>query len=944
MPRNPTTGVYTRVDNSFSEPVTGTLIEPADADEFFDDLDVGLNSLPFFTQTGTGAVPYSYSNKVKQTVSVIDFGASVIRADNAAYFQAANDAVALAGGGFVLVPDADGIYSTSVVHVSSNVTFSGQSQSGTIISPIANSQVVFDKLNSAVPTFLDQVGLENLTIDAQAFTGVTGFKAVKVTGVTVQNVTFAGCTINIEADRGRAFACISCTSTSNAVLQEGQLKIWSSDDADYILNPVVTNYHAYNPGNGLQTTAMIYLRRALTASIVGVRTNDIGFGTGSIYALLVENDCQGTYVSDFKIAGGDGAILQRNGTGPVIAPSFSYYNNVQMDQPEITGIRIEGGTFTTILGGGITSSGVVTTIPAIFVGAAATDTSICGMTVDGFTGVGGTFVYLDTNVTRVLVSNNMVRDVNVGINFVGAPTSIRVHGNSFASVPTIIAGAYLGTDNFFWNNGGTPDLLFVANGGTGLSLGTSGGIPYFSSAQAMASSAALTQYGVMYGGGAGASPAAMSAGTDGQILLGKTGMASAFGTVSADATISNTGAVTLATVNSNVGSFGDATHVGAYTVNAKGLITAASSVLITGTAPGGSAGGDLTGTYPNPTLAGIISAGGPTGSATVTPIITYDAKGRLTAVTSATITPAVGSITGLGTGVATSLAVNIGSAGAPVTFNGAGGTPSSLTLTNATGLPTTGLTGTLQAAQEPAHTGDVTNSAGSLAMTLATVNSNVGTFGSATQVPQVTANGKGLLTAVANVTITPAIGSITGLGTGIATALAVNVGTAGAPVINGGALGTPSSGTLTSATGLPLTTGVTGVLPLANGGTGASTGVSAGSWTPSDQSGAGLVFTGVSASYSRLGNIVFAYISLTFPVTASGAGISIGGLPVATANAGYGQGGGSIAYTGSASTPERLNLEPGTTRFQIYSSSGVQILNSAMSGQALNACLIYPVT
>lgn len=48
-------------------------------------------------------------------------------------------------------------------------------------------------------------------------------------------------------------------------------------------------------------------------------------------------------------------------------------------------------------------------------------------------------------------------------------------------------------------------------------------------------------------------------------------------------------------------------------------------------------------------------------------------------------------------------------------------------------------------------------------------------------------------------------------GTGIATALAVNVGTAGAPVINGGALGTPSSGTLTSATGLPVSTGISGL-------------------------------------------------------------------------------------------------------------------------------------
>lgn len=47
----------------------------------------------------------------------------------------------------------------------------------------------------------------------------------------------------------------------------------------------------------------------------------------------------------------------------------------------------------------------------------------------------------------------------------------------------------------------------------------------------------------------------------------------------------------------------------------------------------------------------------------------------------------------------------------------------------------------------------------------------------------------------------PVATGISGLGTGVATALAVNVGSAGAPVTSGGALGTPSSGVITNLTG-----------------------------------------------------------------------------------------------------------------------------------------------
>lgn len=110
-----------------------------------------------------------------------------------------------------------------------------------------------------------------------------------------------------------------------------------------------------------------------------------------------------------------------------------------------------------------------------------------------------------------------------------------------------------------------------------------------------------------------------------------------------------------------------------------------------------------------------------------------------TSITAAAV--AVGGITGLGTGVATALAVNVGSAGAFVTFNGALGTPSSGTVTNLTGTASININGTVGATSQ--NTGQFTSVAYSTTLTGTSANASavaVGRLGATTPAFQVDAS------------------------------------------------------------------------------------------------------------------------------------------------------------------------------------------------------------
>jgi hypothetical protein len=258
--------------------------------------------------------------------------------------------------------------------------------------------------------------------------------------------------------------------------------------------------------------------------------------------------------------------------------------------------------------------------------------------------------------------------------------------------------------------------------------------------------------GVAIGGGGGT-----PGGSAGQIQYNNAGAFGGF-TTSGDATINTgTGALTLATVNANVGSFGSATACTAFTTNAKGLITAASAV---------------------------------------------------------TCTPAIASITGLGTGVATALAINIGSAGAPVLFNGAGGTPASMVGTNITGTAAGLTAGTASAVA----VGGITGLSANCGTWLATASSanlrSCMTDESGTGVLYFQGGDAGTPSALVGTNISGTAASLTvGNATKLATARAIGIA---------GSTGLTATGVNFDGTAA-INPALTGTLVVANGGTNATT-------------------------------------------------------------------------------------------------------------------------
>lgn len=114
--------------------------------------------------------------------------------------------------------------------------------------------------------------------------------------------------------------------------------------------------------------------------------------------------------------------------------------------------------------------------------------------------------------------------------------------------------------------------------------------------------------------------------------------------------------------------------------------------------------------------------------------------------------------------------------------------------------------------------------------------------------------------------------------------------------------------------------------------------VQSGHWTPTDQSGAGLVFTTAVGTWVKVKSLVILQFNITYPVTASGLAAKIGLFPYYTSNETNVFWGGFFSWVTGVANTISMNLNTNITGFFL---NQVACPNANLSAKNVEGIIIY---
>jgi hypothetical protein len=407
---------------------------------------------------------------------------------------------------------------------------------GNITQQIGEELFIYGKASAAITDSPLQIVYHTGTVGAS---GVITF-APTIAGITDENAIVGVATENIAHNgfgRVTTFGVVRGITTNGSAFGE----TWADDDVIWY-NPVTGN-----PTNVKPSAPNIKFQ-------IGLVIKAGSGGSGSFQVALVQGTALGGTDSNVQITSvSNGNILTYDGGN-------GYWKNTDLTAGTAISVAKSANGVLTVNNTGVTSAVAGT-----------------GISVSAATGA--------VTVTNSAPDQTVVLTAGTGISTSGTYPNFTITNTSPSLGGTVTSVAQSFTGGLI-SVAGSP---ITTSGTLALTVaGTSGGIPYFSSATTWATSAALAASALVIGGGAGVAPSTTTTGTGVVTALGvNTGSAGAFvvnggalGTPSSGTVTNLTGTASI-NINGTVGATTATT--GAFTtVSASGVIT---STVATGTAP-----------------------------------------------------------------------------------------------------------------------------------------------------------------------------------------------------------------------------------------------------------------------------------------------------------------------------------------------------------------------